>query len=115
MRDGARTAGATDDARSSHAARRRGADRRDQRAAVFVGRFVAGGALPERDLEVVRLRVAFADRDARRAGAVFVEVRRLEPLALFRRIDGREVVVAWRQPADPVLARLIGTRGHDLP
>src|SRR5204863_477600 len=58
--------------------------------------------------------VAVAEGEAGGAGAVFVEIRRLEPLALLRRIDRRHIVLAGRQPTDSVLAGLIGPRGHDL-
>ena len=45
---------------------------------------------------------------------MLVEIGRLEPLTLLRRIDGRQVVLAWGQAADPVLAGLIGPRRHDV-
>src|SRR5204862_6229336 len=66
------------------------------------------------DFEVLSLDVAVAEGEAGGAGAVFVEIRRLEPLALLRRIDRRHIVLAGRQPTDSVLAGLIGPRGHDL-
>src|SRR4051794_1255112 len=74
----------------------------------------SGTGLPETDLEVFRLDVAVAERDARRPRAVLLEIRRLEPLALLRRIDRREIVVAGRQTANPVLAGLGGAGRHDL-
>ena len=119
----------------SHAARRRGAGRRDQRAAVSVGRSLGAGpgrlaanrcrcrrapvfrpvrTLLHSDLEVLRLRVAVAERDARGAEAVFVEIRRLEPFALLRGIDRREVIPAGGQSADSEMAGLIGPRRRDV-
>ena len=47
------------------------------------------------------LSIETVDLEGPRAGAVLVEVGRLEPLALFGRIDGDRVIVAARQPASP--------------
>lgn len=45
-------------------------------------------------LEVLRLDVAVTEHDPRRAGPVFVEIRRFEPLALLRGIHQRNVIRA---------------------
>src|SRR2546423_6576752 len=67
-----------------------------------------------RDFKVCGLDAAVTERDVLRAGAVLVEIRWIEPLALFGGIDGDQVVIAARQTADFVFSGLIGACGHDL-
>src|SRR5258706_11044414 len=74
----------------------------------------AGGASTLRDFEVLRLDVAVGERDVRGAHPVLFEIDRVEPLALFRRIDRDQVVLSRRQPTDLVFAGLIRTGRHDL-
>src|SRR5229473_2252023 len=70
----------------------------DQHPAVPLGCALRpSGRLPCPDLEVLRLDVAVAEREASGPGAVLVEERRLEPLSLFRRIDRcEEVLPRWK-------------------
>src|SRR6476660_3820970 len=49
-----------------------------------------------------------------RTRTMLIEKRGFEPLALFRRIDGGEEILAWRQASHLIFPILIGTCRHDL-
>src|SRR6266581_3503145 len=66
------------------------------------------------DLEVLCLRVPVPKRDARRAQAMFLEIRRLVPFALLRRIHGRDVIPPGGQAADAEVPGLIGPGRRDV-
>src|SRR2546425_8018314 len=66
------------------------------------------------DLEVLRLDVPVAERQAGGAGAMLVEIRRLEPFALLGGVDGRDVVLARRESSQSILAGLIRPCRDDL-
>src|SRR6185295_10879955 len=74
-----------------------------------MGRFLGSS-----DLEVLRLGIPIAKRDARGADAMFLEIRGLVPFTLLRRVYRREVVIAGWQAADSEIAGLVGSCRGDV-
>src|SRR5260221_14258799 len=67
-----------------------------------------------RDLEVLRFHVAFDERQPFRGGALLLEKGGIEPFALLRWIDDRQVVLTRGECPELKRAVLIRSRRHDL-